>query len=41
MKQDMYLSMRLERKCRLDTSVCNDKQHRNSDKCRCECKKDY
>ena len=25
-------------KCRLDESVCNDKQHWNSDKCRYECK---
>ena len=25
-------------KCRLDISVCNNKQHWNSDKCRCECK---
>ena len=25
-------------KCRLDASVCNDKQCRNNDKCRCECK---
>ena len=25
-------------KCRLDTSVCNDKQSWNNDKCRCECK---
>ena len=25
-------------KCRLDTSVCNNKQHWNDDKCRCECK---
>ena len=25
-------------KCRLDTSVCNDKQRLNNDKCRCECK---
>ena len=24
--------------CRLDTSVCNDKQHWNDDKCQCECK---
>ena len=24
-------------KCRLDTSVCNNKQRRNEDKCRCEC----
>ena len=25
-------------KCRLDTSVCNDKKSQNNDKCRCECK---
>ena len=25
-------------KCRLDASVCNNKQHWNDDKCRCECK---
>ena len=25
-------------KCRLDTSVCNNKQRWNNDKCRCECK---
>ena len=25
-------------KCRLDASVCNNKQHWNGDKCRCECK---
>ena len=25
-------------KCRLGTSVCNDRQRRNSDKCKCECK---
>ena len=25
-------------KCRLDVSVCNDKQRWNNDKCRCECK---
>ena len=24
--------------CRLDASVCNNKQHRNDDKCRCKCK---
>ena len=24
--------------CRLDASVCNDKQRWNDDKCRCECK---
>ena len=26
-------------KCRLDASVCNDKQRWNNEKCRCECKK--
>ena len=25
-------------KCRLDSSVCNNKQRWNKDKCRCECK---
>ena len=25
-------------KCRLDTSVCNNKQRWNEDKCICECK---
>ena len=25
-------------KCRLDASVCNNKQHWNDDKCRCEWK---
>ena len=25
-------------KCRLDTSICNNKQRWNNDKCRCECK---
>ena len=25
-------------KCRLDASVCNDKQRWNDDKCKCECK---
>ena len=25
-------------KCRLDVSVCNNKQRGNNDKCRCECK---
>ena len=25
-------------KCRLDSSVCNNKQRWNDDKCRCECK---
>ena len=25
-------------RCRLDASVCNDKQRWNKDKCKCECK---
>ena len=25
-------------KCRLDTSICNNKQRWNNNKCRCECK---
>ena len=25
-------------KCRLDASICNNKQRWNEDKCRCECK---
>ena len=25
-------------KCKFNSSVCNNKQHRNDDKCRCECK---
>ena len=25
-------------KCRLEVIVCNNKQHWNKDKCRCECK---
>ena len=25
-------------KCRLDVSVCNNKQRQNNDKCRCECR---
>ena len=27
-----------ECKCRLDASICNNKQRWNEDKCRCECK---
>ena len=27
-----------KRKCRLDGSVCNNRQHWNEDKCRCKCK---
>ena len=27
-------------KCRLDASVCNNKQTRNEDKCRCECREE-
>ena len=25
-------------KCKFNSNVCNNKQHRNDDKCRCECK---
>ena len=25
-------------RCRLDSSICNNKQRQNEDKCRCECK---
>ena len=25
-------------KCRLDANVCNNKQHWNDNKCRCQCK---
>ena len=28
-------------KCRLDASVCNNKQRSNKDKCRCECEKEH
>ena len=28
----------VKRKCGLEASVCNNKQHWNIDKCRCECK---
>ena len=30
--------MKRKCKCRLDASVCNNKQRWNNDKCRCECK---
>ena len=36
MKRVMCFGMRLV--CVSDTSVCNDRQRWNSDKCRCECK---
>ena len=39
MKRIIYYGMKLVNvKRRLYTSVCNDKQHYNCDKCRCECK---
>ena len=34
----MCLGIRLACKCRLDASICNNKQIWNEDKCRCECK---
>ena len=30
--------MKRKCECRLDASVCNNKQHWIEDKCRCECK---
>ena len=38
MKQDIKWHKTCKYKCRLDISVCNNKQIRNEDKCRCECK---
>ena len=32
------MAWNLKCKCRLDKSVCNNKQRWNEDKCRCECK---
>ena len=39
MKQDTYNGIETCKcKCRFNSSVCNDKQLWNDDKCRCECK---
>ena len=38
MKQDIQNGINLYCICRLDTSICNNKQRWNEDKCRCECK---
>ena len=40
MEQDIQNSINLvnKRKCRLDASVCNNKQRWKEDKCRCDCK---
>ena len=38
MKQDIKWHEKCKCKCRLDASVCNNKQHWNNDKCWCECK---
>ena len=38
MKQDIEWHEICKFKCRLDASVCNNKQRWNEDKCRCECK---
>ena len=38
MKQDTEQHETCKYKCRLDASVCNNKQRWNDDKCRCECK---
>ena len=37
MKQDMKWHETCKCECRLDGSVCNNKQGWNDDKCRCEC----
>ena len=37
-KQDIKWHQRCKCKCRLDGSVCNNKQRWNDDQCRCECK---
>ena len=37
MKQDIEWHETCMCKCRLDSSVCNNKQRWNDDKCRCEC----
>ena len=38
MKQDIEWHKTCKCKCRLDASVCNNKQKWNEDKCRCDCK---
>ena len=39
MKQDILKCQETCKcKCRLDASVCNNKQRQKKDKCRCECK---
>ena len=38
MKQDIKWHETCKCKCRLDASICNNKQRWNDDKCRCECK---
>ena len=38
MKQDTDWHKTCKCECRLDASVCNNKQWWNNDKCRCECK---
>ena len=35
----MYYSMSCSCKCKLNTSLCNNKQCLNNDKCKCEWKK--
>ena len=37
MKRDIKWHETCECKCRLDASICNNKQRCNEDKCRCKC----
>ena len=36
MKQDMKWHKTCKCRCKLDASICNNKQRWNEDKCRCE-----
>ena len=38
MKQNTEWHKTCKCECRLDASVCNNKQRWNNDKCRCKCK---
>ena len=34
----VFVTINSKCKCRLDASICNNKQRWNEDKCKCECK---